>query len=37
MSVFNKDKNNCYYNNIFSENNSYELTKNNDNKFLSKL
>ena len=37
MSVFNKDKNSYHYNNIFLENSSSELTKNNDNKFLSKL
>ena len=36
MLVFNKDKSNYYYN-IFLENSSYELTKNNYNKFLSKL
>ena len=35
MLVFNKDKINYYYN-IFLENSSYELTKSNDNKFLSK-
>ena len=32
-SVFNKDINN-YYCNIFLENSSYELLKNNDNKYV---
>ena len=33
-SVFNKDKNNYYYNNTFLEKGSYELPKNNDDKYL---